>query len=107
MPAGPSPPLRIESKPPKRRRIFIVGTQPEESYCGRAPKVREQPGQGLLLPCLERIGEGALAGQAFFHGKDGAAVVVCRRWGYRTEAVFAAIRKLRSLSASMFDRPII
>jgi hypothetical protein len=38
------------------------------------PKVREGPGKGLLLPCLERIGEGALAGRAFFHG-NGAAVV--------------------------------
>ena len=29
----------------------------------------------FLLPGLERIGEGALAGRAFFHREDGAAVV--------------------------------
>ena len=40
-------------------------------------------GRGLLLPGLERIGEGTLAGRAFFHGKDGAAVVVRPR-GCRT-----------------------
>ena len=77
MPAGPLTPAENLVKAPQKCRAFFHSLALKYRNLLRAapPKARDNPGKGLLLPCLERIGEGALAGQAFFHGKDSAAVV--------------------------------
>ena len=71
MPAGPLTPAENLVKAPPKCRAFFHSLALKYRNLLRAapPKVRENPGKGLLLPCLERIGEGALAGQvAVDHG---------------------------------------
>ena len=82
MPAGPLTPAKNLVKAPQKCRAFFHSLALKYRNLLRAapPKVRENPGKGLLLPCLERIGEGALAGRAFFHGKDGPAVIAVDHW---------------------------